>query len=311
MASVTAPVRVDALALRRRRRTRWRRRAKNAVRYAVIGVVTVVVLFPVYWIFLSTFQPERYSLTFPPPFFFEGVTTTNLTSLFADQPIASWLGHSFLVSAIAVAITMALAIPGGFAMSRLRWRGSAVFAFLLLFTQIMPGAMIIVPELQLYDKLHWTNNLFTLPLIYAAFSAPLGSWVLKSSFDSVPNPVVEASVVDGCGPLSVLRRILVPLSRPGVVAVIVIAFFSAWNDYLFASAFLTTATYTRPAWAYPRLSASKTSSSTTAGRGLIFSILPVCLYLAVQKHVVRGLTAGAVKMSKLLRAAGDIRLRAW
>ncbi len=296
MASVSAPVHVDALALRRRRRTRWRRRAKNAVRYVVIGAVTVVVLFPVYWIFLSTFQPERYSLTFPPPFFFEGVTTTNLTSLFADQPIASWLGHSFLVSAIAVAITMALAIPGGFAMSRLRWRGSAVFVFLLLFTQIMPGAMIIVPELQLYDKLHWTNNLFTLPLIYAAFSAPLGSWVLKSSFDSVPNPVVEASVVDGCGPLSVLRRILVPLSRPGVVAVIIIAFFSAWNDYLFASAFLTDRNlYTAGVGISTFIGQQDIQLYQLQAAGLIFSILPVCLYLAVQKHVVRGLTAGAVK----------------
>jgi multiple sugar transport system permease protein len=287
---------LDPFALKLRRRARRRRRAKSAARYIVLALLVVVVLFPVYWIFLSTFQPERYSLTFPPPLFFEGFTLTNLTSLFDNQPIASWLGHSFLVSAIAVVITIALAIPGGFLLSRLRWRGVGIFGFLLLFTQIMPGAMIIVPELRLYDTFHWTNNLFTLPLIYAAFSAPLGSWVLKAAFDSVPGNVVEASIVDGCGPLSVLRRILVPLSRPGVVAVIIIAFFSAWNDYLFASAFLTDRNlYTAGVGISTFIGQQDIQLYQLQAAGLIFSILPVCLYLAVQKHVVKGLTAGAVK----------------
>jgi multiple sugar transport system permease protein len=297
VAQASAPTRVlDPLALRRRRRARRRRRTKSALRYVVLGLVVLVVLFPVYWIFLSAFQPEKYSLTFPPPLFFEGFTPANLTSLFDNQPIASWLGHSFLVSAIAVVITIALAIPGGFLLSRLRWHGSGVFGFLLLFTQIMPGAMIIVPELRLYDALRWTNNLFTLPLVYAAFSAPLGSWVLKSSFDSVPGSVVEASIVDGCGPLSVLRRILVPLSRPGVVAVIIIAFFSAWNDYLFASAFLTDRNlYTAGVGISTFIGQQDIQLYQLQAAGLIFSVLPVCLYLAVQKHVVKGLTAGAVK----------------
>jgi multiple sugar transport system permease protein len=287
---------LDPPAFRRRRRARRLRRAKSAVRYVVIVAVCAVVLFPVYWIFLSAFQPQRYSLTFPPPLFFEGFTTSSMSSLFHDEPIASWLGHSFLVAAIAVVLTTVLAIPGGFLLSRLRWRGSGIFGFLLLFTQIMPGAMIIVPELQLYNSFHWTNNLFTLPLVYAAFSAPLGSWVLKSSFDSVPSAVVEASIVDGCRPLSVLRRILVPLSRPAVVAVVIIAFFSAWNDYLFASAFLTQRNlYTAGVGISTFIGQQDIQLYQLQAAGLIFSILPVCLYLAVQKHVVRGLTAGAVK----------------
>ncbi|HEY2279765.1 MAG TPA: carbohydrate ABC transporter permease [Streptosporangiaceae bacterium] len=280
----------------RPRKPSWSRLARKLGRYALVVVVCVVVLFPVYWMVLSTFQPEKYSLTYPPPFFLHGFNLGALTSLFKQQPIVSWLGHSLLVSVLAVVITVLLAVPGGYLLSRLKWRGSGVFGFLLLFTQIMPGAMIVVPELQFYRALNWTNNLFALSAIYAAFTVPLGCWILKSAFDSVPGEVVEAAIVDGTGRIGVLLRILVPLSRPALVAVLVVAFFVSWNDYVFASAFITNrGLYTAGLGISTFISEEDIQLYQLQAAAVVFSLVPVVLYMIVSRHIVRGLTAGAVK----------------
>ena len=186
----------------------------------------VVALFPVYWMVVGSFQPEDDTLSYRPSLFFKGFTFSAIHFAFKDQPLASWIVHSFEVSAVTVVITVVLAIPGAYLLSRLRLRGSGAFGFLLLFTQLMPGAMIVVPELEWFRSLHGTNNLLALGVVYAAFSTPLGCWILKSSFDNVPNDIVDAGFVDGCSQMGTLRRVLIPLAL-GVVAVMVVAFFGA------------------------------------------------------------------------------------
>jgi multiple sugar transport system permease protein len=281
--------------MRRRKRTP-RERVRTVARSVVIIAVCVVVLFPIYWMILSTFQPEDKTLSFPPPLIPRGFDGSAITKLFNDQPIASWLGHSLYVALITVLITLALSTFGAYLLGVLAWRGKLIFGFLLLFTQMMPGAMILVPELQFYRAMHWTNNLLMLAVLYAAFSVPLGSWILKSSYDNIPSDVLDAARVDGCNPLGVLRRILLPLSRAGLVAVAVVAFFGSWNDYLFASAFITDRTkYTAGLGIATFISQQDVPIFELQAAGVVFSLLPVIFYLCVQRYVVRGLTAGAVK----------------
>jgi multiple sugar transport system permease protein len=277
-------------------RARRRKKIRRVVRYVGIIGVCVVALFPVYWMVVGSFQPEDDTLSYPPSLFFKGFTFSAITSLFKDQPLASWIVHSFEVSAVTVVITVVLAIPGAYLLSRLRFRGSGAFGFLLLFTQLMPGAMIVVPELEWFRTLHGTNNLLALGVVYAAFSTPLGCWILKSSFDNVPNDIVDAGFVDGCSQMGTLRRVLIPLSRSGVVAVMVVAFFASWNDYLFASAFITErAKYTAGLGISTFIGNVVVQLYQLLAAGLIFSIIPVALYLIAQRHIVRGLTAGALK----------------
>jgi multiple sugar transport system permease protein len=277
-------------------RVRRRHRVRTAVRYAVIVVVCVVVLFPVYWMVLSTFQPESATLSFPPPLVPVGFNTGVLAQLFRDQPIASWLAHSLYVSAISVIIVVGFSIFGAYLLGRLKWRGKGVFGFVLLFTQMMPGAMIVVPELQFYRSMGWTNNLLMLGVLYGALFVPLGSWVLMASYDSVPPEVLDAGLVDGCNRFGVLRRLLIPLSLPGLVAVAVVAFFGSWNDYLFASAFITNRDqYTAGLGIATFISEQDVPIFELQAAGVVFSILPIIFYLSVQRYVVRGMTAGAVK----------------
>jgi multiple sugar transport system permease protein len=280
----------------RRRRRSTRRQAVTALRYLVLIFVNFVILFPVYWLVLSTFQPDEYSITWPPPLFFKGFNWSVLSDLFSQNGLAANLGHSLQVSLLTVVVTLILAVPGGFLLSHLRWRGAAVFGFVLLFTQMMPGAVVIIPELQFFRAMGWINNLTALSLVYAAFNVPLGIWILKSSFDTIPREIIDAALVDGCNALGVLRRIMIPLSLPGLVAAGVVAFFGSWNDYLFAAQFVTDRSlYTAGLAIATFRSEGNIQLNLQEAAGLIFSILPVVLYLSVQRHVVRGLTAGAVK----------------
>jgi multiple sugar transport system permease protein len=282
--------------MQRRRRRATRRQATTVLRYLVVIFVCILILFPIYWMVLSTFQPESDSLTWPPPLFFKGFNAGAVSYLFGQQPVWNWLFHSFIVSSITVVITVALSIPGAYLLSHLRWRGVTAFGFLLLFTQMMPGAVVIIPELRFFRSMGWLNSLPALSLVYAAFSVPLGCWILKSSFDTIPGEIIDAALVDGCSALGVLGRILVPLSRPALVAVGVVAYFGAWNEYLFASAFITQKDLLTAALGLASLNQEgdiQLFELETAG--LIISILPIILYLGVQRHVVRGLTAGAVK----------------
>lgn len=296
MTTVVVP-KIGSRGLSARPRRRFRRRqVKTVVRYAVVVIVCIVALFPVYWMFLSAVQPSNYELTWPPSLFFRGFVWSSFSTLFAQNPIASWLLHSATASLVCVGITLVAAIPGAYLLSRLRWRGVGAFGFLLLFTQLMPGAMILVPELEFFRSLNWTGNLYALGVLYAAFNIPLGCWVLKSSFDTIPKPIIDASLVDGAGQVRVLTRILLPLSKPGVVAVAVVAFFGSWNDYLFASAFITSQSkYTAGLGLATFISDQVVHVDQLEAAGVVFSVLPVLLYVLVQRHVVRGLTAGAVK----------------
>jgi multiple sugar transport system permease protein len=125
---------------------------------------------------------------------------------------------------------------------------------------------------------------------------PIGIWILKGVFDAVPREIREAALVDGCGTLEVLWRIVLPLSVPGLVAVGVVAFFYAWNEYLFASTMLTTEAVRPAAVGLATLrSMMETPVERILAASLLFSLPPVLFYLAMQRYIVSGLTAGAVK----------------
>ncbi len=278
--------------MRARAAWRYKKRLAKLLRIAVVVCTSAVVLFPVYWMVVGTFQPPQFDLVWPPPYFLKGIDWRAFTSILMNRGFELWILHSLEVECVAVPATLTLSILGGYLLSRLRWRGSAAFGFLLLFTQLLPGGLIVVPELEWYRTLHWTNNLPALGLLYVAFTTPLGCWIMKGAFESVPNEVTDAALVDGCSLLGTLRSVLLPLSRSALVAVFVLTFYFAWNDYLFASVLITKAgLYT----AGLGLSEFVGSGYPGMAAGLVFVIVPVVMFVAAQRHIARGLTAGALK----------------
>ncbi|MBB3930221.1 multiple sugar transport system permease protein [Kaistia hirudinis] len=271
-------------------------RIEPVLRTVAIVVVTAIVMFPVYWMVVSALRPSDESLSFPPPLLPHALEFSSFCQLFAEKPIAHWLMLSTFVASLTVIGTLILVIPAAYALSRLYWVGRSAFGLMLLFTQMMPGAVVVAPVLMLYRSLGWTDNLWALALLHTAFVVPLCAWVLKTSFDSVPKEIIEAALIDGCDRWKVLWLVLLPLTKPGLVAVSVIAFFASWNEFLFASTLITkNDLYTASLGLATLMTQLDTPLFVLMAAGVTFSILPVFFYMAIQRHLLRGLTAGAVK----------------
>src|SRR5207248_1414199 len=189
---------------------------------------------------LSAIQPARFSMRYPPPWWPQVISLVPFQQLFNEYPVVSWVTNSSIISLLSTLLCLALAIFGAYTLSCLRWRGRDAFGILLFFTQMLPEALIIIPIFIILRQLQLLENLPSVSLVNAAFVLPIGIWILKGVFDAVPREIREAALVDGCDELSVLWRIVVPLSLPGLVAVGVVAFFYAWNEFLFTSTMLTT-----------------------------------------------------------------------
>ena len=264
--------------------------------YATVAAVSLLTFFPIYWMLVSTFQPSKFTLHYPPPLFPQEVTVTQFSQLFDNHPVALWLTNSFLIASMAMLLCTALTVLGAYALSSLRWKGRNLFGLFLLVTQMLPEILVIIPLYIIYRQLNMLDSLPSLSLVDAAFVLPVCIWILKNVFDTVPGEVLDAAVVDGCTELSALWRIVLPLSAPGLVAVAVVAFFAAWNEYLFAVIFLESANLQPAAVGLSTLKATGfTPVEQYMAAGTIFSILPVIFYLSMQRYIISGLTAGAVK----------------
>jgi multiple sugar transport system permease protein len=280
------------------------RRKSRRARYYVgrvglyLGVIAVAIItfFPIYWMFVSSIQPLKYALHFPPPLYPKDLNFETYRELLNGRPVGTWILNSIKLAFMTTVITIILATMGAYAMSRLRWRGKLPFGFMLLLTQMMPGAVIVVPVFKLFREENLTGHLWAVALLHAAFILPIGVWILMRLFSALPQDVLDAARVDGTGDVGVLWRIVLPLSMPGIVAVAVVAFFFSWNEYLFTSTLITeTSDIPASVGIATLISQLDSPVQQLLAAGILFAILPVLFYVFVQRLIVAGLTAGAVK----------------
>ena len=268
--------------------------------YILVLVFCFITGFPIYWMVVSAFQPVKYSLTFPPPLFPQEITLKPFAEIFRVgdnlDRVDIWIGNSVALASMTTITCLALTVIGAYALSGMRWKGKGLFGFLLLMTQMLPEALIVIPLYATLDKLHLKNSLPVLALVDTAFVLPICIWILKNVFDTIPKEIRDSAMVDGCTRMGVLWRIMLPISAPGLVAVAVVAFFHAWNEYLFATSLISDKTYyPAPVGLASMISMVDRPIDRLLAGGLVFSIFPVVFYLLVQRYVVAGLSAGAVK----------------
>jgi multiple sugar transport system permease protein len=293
--SATTPA-VPRTAARRRRHRGAKHWIGRISLYAGVLVVGVVLFFPIYWMLVSSIQPLKYALHFPPPLYPKSLNLGTYRQLLHNRPVGTWIWNSTQLALMTTAVTIVLATLGAYAMARLRWRGKLVFGFILLLTQMMPGAVIVVPVFKIFREANLTGHLWAVALLHAAFILPIGVWILMRLFSALPEDVLDAARVDGSGDIGVLWRIVMPLSLPGLVAVGVVAFFFSWNEYLFTSTLITDgASIPASVGIATLISQLDSPVQQLLAAGILFSILPVLFYAAVQRLIVAGLTAGAVK----------------
>jgi len=157
----------------------------------LLVIVCAVVVFPMYWQFLSVVQPLKYSLSYNPPLFFKAFSLAPFQQLFDQQPMARWLWNTARLSLLVTGICLILSVVGAYVLSHLKWKARPAFGFFILLTQMVPGAIVIVPVYRLYHNLHLLNSLPALGFVQAAFALPICTWILKNAFDAVPGSLVE------------------------------------------------------------------------------------------------------------------------
>jgi multiple sugar transport system permease protein len=281
---------------RPRRENPLSRVLERIVFFAVVSAVVVGTLFPLYWMFVTSARALEENGEFPPPIWPHAWNWLPYIAVFTDFPLGFWLFHSLEVGVLVTIIVLIFATLSAYTLSCMRWAGRTTFGFFLFFTQMMPEAMIVIPIYTIYRKAGLTENLPALAVVDAAFVIPVGSWILKAMFDSIPLEVREAALVDGCSDIGVLLRIILPLSASALVAVSVSAFFYGWNEFLFASTMITNADIQPASLGLASfLGFSGPLVTRVMAAGFVYALPPTIFYLIAQRRLVVGITAGAVK----------------
>jgi len=269
---------------------------RSIVRYSFIVSVCLLVVFPLYWMVVTAIQPPEVTLAYPPVLYPKSPNILGFRQLFHDKPMGRWLLNSGFVALLTTLITTSFSILGAYAISWFKWNGRFIFGMMLLFTQMLPEALIVIPIYKIYSKFHLVNNLPALSLIHAAFVIPVGVWILRPAFESIPKEVSEAAQIDGCDYFALLRKIIIPLCSPAILAVGVVAFFASWGDYLLAVTMISKQElYPASVGLASTMSQLNTPIQELLSGALIYGLPPVILYMFIQKYIISGLTAGAIK----------------
>src|SRR5262245_25417841 len=169
-----------------RKRTRAGKTIRSIGYYALVILVCAIAFFPIYWMIVTAIRPTAHSLHWPPKVYPTDFDFTSFSKLIDQQPIERWLFNSTILALMSTLICIVLSVLGAYTLSTMRWRGRSAFAIFLLMTQMLPEALIIVPIFKIYRDLGLRESLPGLSLIDAAFILPIGVWILKNMFDTIP-----------------------------------------------------------------------------------------------------------------------------
>ena len=269
-------------------------------RVVVLAGLSAFVLLPLYVMVTTSLKPlgdVQSGFSWLP----SRVTIAPYIEMWSTVPLARYFMNSLVVTSVATLFSVAVAIFAAYAVSRLRFRGRTPFMTAVLSTQMFPGVLFLLPLYLIFVNI---DAAFGVPLVgtrigliitYLTFSLPFSVWMLAGYFDGIPKELDQAGKVDGAGNLTILLRIILPAARPGIVAVAIYAFMTAWGEVLFASVLTTEETRTLAVGLRQYATQTNVYWNQILAASIAVSIPVVVGFLMMQKNFVAGLTAGAVK----------------
>ncbi len=266
--------------------------------YGILAVILLFLMFPLYWVLMTSFKTNMEAYRFPPTMVPEAPNINSYISLFTeDNFFFIYYKNNFIVSGITAGITLILAIMSGYALSRfkIRWNKWIVAAFLS--AQMFPIVSRMISLYDLLGKIHLINTRAGLILALTAAMLPFTITLMASFFDGIPRELEEAAIVDGAGRIQTLFQIVMPLVKSGMVAVGIYAFLMTWDDYLHAVTLIQNDSLrTLSAGVALRYLGELSYDWSKVNTISVVGILPIMfLFFFFQKYMVKGLVAGAVK----------------
>lgn len=269
--------------------------ARRVSIYVAAYLIALFILAPFIWVLITSVQNVNNLMTVPTKISLTDLNFSYYKQLFADPRFRLSLSNSLVIVLISTFCATIICSLGGYAMGTLRLRGKTVLLFIILGIILCPGLVFLIPLFMILRSLQLIDTYLGIALIFQIFQVPIGIWILRGFFNSIPTEIFEAAKIDGCSPFGVFLRIGLPLARPGIITVGLYAFLDSWNDLLVP---LTVSIYKRTTLTVYAASFGGLKNMNYGGAtavAVLSAIPTIFLAILFRKQIIRGLTAGAVK----------------
>jgi len=279
----------------------WRQRSLVILAHVAVVILVAIVLYPVMLVCKQAFEPGR-SLALSASPIPNSVSLDHFRDLFSARGSHDELlfvrqaVNSVVISLLTTIVGVALSCTAAYALSRFRFPGRKAGLASFLVVQMFPATLLLMPLYVILDKLGLLNSVVGLVLVYSTTAIPFCVWTLKGYFDTLPRELEEAARIDGASPWLIFRRIILPLAQPGIAVTALFAFMTAWNEFIMASTFMTDESrYTLPVLIQSSVGDHVANYGLFAAGTIVTSIPVMVVFYVLQRYLVGGLTAGAVK----------------
>ena len=280
--------------------------SKEQIEHTIIRVLRIVgilffvlmVAFPFYWMIVSSLRPLEEILMNPANLGLDlgKIDFGAYYEVLFDHGFIRYILNSLYVSIITVALAVALATVGGYAVTRLRFRGQSFMSYSILIIYMFPAIVLVIPLYVIFSHMGFRDSINVLILVYLAQTLPVALYMLRSYFKTLPLEMEHAGLIDGCTRFGVIWRIIIPLSAPALASVALYTFMIAWNEFLFAFMFLDTPDKFTLSRGVVQLAGSVHLSKQLVMAASVLVTLPILfLFLFFERYLVRGMTTGAMK----------------
>jgi len=276
-----------------------RRRRKCIVsgilKHTILIIMAFMVLFPITWIVLQSFKSYFDTIAVPPKILFSPVWR-NYIDVLGRVRFFSSFRDSLVIALGSVGLTLLIGTPFSYALTRFNFKGRDNIAFFVLSTRMMPPIVVIVPFIRIFHMLNIADTHLGLILAHVLVNLALVIWMMRGFFSSIPREIEEAAIVDGCSQMGAFWWVTLPLSAPGLVATAILAFLFSWNELLFALTLTSLKVKTLPVYmATEFVGYLAVQWGPLSASGVLAILPPLFFIIFIQKHLVRGLTFGALK----------------
>jgi len=266
--------------------------------YLVVGFFAILLAFPFYWMVMTAFKPigDLLNVENLPFWFHPGPTWDNFQNLF-DTNYLRWLANTAVVGGVVVLITLVLALPAGYALARLSGRVGGSLGIAIFLTYLVPPTLLFLPLSRVISKLGLQDSLWSLIVVYPSFTVPFATWLMMGFFKTIPRELEDAAMIDGCSRFTALRRIVLPISVPGILTVVIFTFSLCVNEFIYAVTFISSSDHRTISAGVPTdlIRGDLVQWGAIAAAVLIPSIPLALLYNAFLNRFIAGFTGGAFR----------------
>ncbi|MBE5908064.1 MAG: carbohydrate ABC transporter permease [Lachnospiraceae bacterium] len=271
---------------------------ENIICSVVAIIVLILLLFPLFWTFITSLKTEQEIFQIPPTWYPHVLNTKSYAAQIENGDFNMFVSffNSFVISMGAMLIAVVLAVPASYAIARYKFKGRKFMLLFFLVSQMLPVSVLLTPMFIMFKGMHVYNTWISAILADATIGIPFSVLILKNYFASIPPALEEAAYIDGCTRLSAFFRILVPVAKPGVIVCAVFSFLYAWGDLAYGMTFILDQKK-RPITAgiFNFMGQYGTKWSYLTAFAIVAIIPVVLIFIFMQKHIISGMTNGAVK----------------